>query len=126
MHAFQIIGREDVTRGKAGSDEVSTTYRISATAADTGGCDEAVIYASSVSHCSVESNAVVWLFGTEVRKCVACIFFLRTLLERTNHRKETAISLAVRPGPTQEQARAILRGSKSKASHLSPPPSCKY
>ena len=60
MHAFQIIGRVVVTWGKAGSDEVSATYRISATAADTGGCDEPVIYASSVIHCSVESNEMMW------------------------------------------------------------------
>ena len=41
--------------------------------------------------------------------------FLRTLLARTNHHPELASNLAVRPSPTQEQARATLRESKSKA-----------
>lgn len=59
---------------------------------------------------------------------------LRTLLARTNHHPEPATSLAVRPGPTQEHARATLRESKSKGTF--PPPfffslnfgssSCKY
>lgn len=40
---------------------------------------------------------------------------MRTLLARTSHHPEPASSLAVRPGPTQEQARATLRESKSKA-----------
>lgn len=40
---------------------------------------------------------------------------MRTLLARTSHHPEPASSLAVRPGPTQEQARATLRESKGKA-----------
>lgn len=44
---------------------------------------------------------------------------MRTLLARTSHQPEPASSLAVRPGPTQEQARATLRESKSKAHFFS-------
>lgn len=99
MHAFQIIGRGDVTRGKAGSDEVSTTYRISATAADTGGCDEPVIYASSVSHCSVESNAVVWLFALKFESVWLAFFFYEHCLSAptTAQKRLSALLCALAP-----------------------------
>lgn len=105
MHAFQIIGRGDVTRGKAGSDEVSATYRISATAVDTGGCDEPVIYASSVIHCSVESNVysvVMWLakFAFSYPQAEK-LQFLRTLLRATTTTQNllAALLYALGPGP---------------------------